>query len=57
MTSDGAPVLYLMCPITLYDSPALAAARRYPFRTLTGCPVRVECAADLWCCNLCDSAA
>lgn len=50
---DPLPVLYLMSPIPLYGSPVLAAAREYPFGTLTGCPVQVECAADLWCCNKC----
>lgn len=53
MSEDGPPVLYLMSPITLYSSPVLAAARLYPFETLTGCPVHVECAADLYCCNKC----
>jgi hypothetical protein len=47
------PVLYLMCPVRLYDSPVLAAARKYPFETLTGCPVKLEVAADLYCCNKC----
>ena len=57
MSGDGPPVLYLMCPITLYTSPVLAAARQYPFETLTGCPVKLEVAADLWCCNRCWVAA
>jgi hypothetical protein len=57
VSGDGLPVLYLMCPIPLYGSPALTAARGYPFAELTGCPVRVECAADLWCCNKCWVAA
>jgi len=52
--SEGAlPVLYLMSPITLYRSPILAAARQYPFETLTGCPVELVVAADLFCCNKC----
>ena len=46
-----------MSPITLYTSPVLAAARGYPFETLTGCAVQVEVAADLWCCNVCWKAA
>ena len=45
------PVLYLMSPISLYDSPVLAAARQYQFETLTECPVKLEVAADLYCCN------
>jgi hypothetical protein len=45
------PVLYLMSPIRLYESPVLAAARQYPFETLTGCPVDLVVAADLYCCN------
>ena len=53
MSGDGPPVLYLMCPVRLYDSPVLAAAREYPFDTLTGCPVKLEVAADLYCCNAC----
>lgn len=53
MSDDGLPVLYLMSPMTLYQSPLLAAARQYPFETLTGCPVKLEVAADLWCCNRC----
>jgi len=53
VSDDGLPVLYLMAPILLYDSPVLAAARQYPFDTLTGCAVQVECAADLYCCNRC----
>ena len=51
MSKDGAPVLYLMAPIPLYDSPVLATARQYPFETLTGCPVDLVVAADLYCCN------
>ncbi len=42
-----------MCPIPLYKSPVLAAAREYPFESLTGCLVKLEVAADLWCCNAC----
>lgn len=57
MSKAGLPTLYLMAPIPLYNSPVLAAAREYPFETLTGCPVKVECAADLWCCNKCWVAA
>lgn len=53
MSGDALPVLYLMAPIPLYGSPALAAARQYPFETLTGCPVELVGAADLWCCNKC----
>ena len=53
MSGDSLPLLYLMCPIPLYTSPILAAAREYPFESLTGCPVRLEVAADLWCCNKC----
>lgn len=42
------PVLYLMSPMSLYGSPALEAAREYPFSSLTGCPVRVLVAEDLY---------
>ena len=42
-----------MAPIPLYQSPALAAARRFPFSTLAGCDVDLVVAADLWCCNRC----
>lgn len=45
------PLLYLMCPIPLYGSKVLAAAREYPFESLTGCPVDLVVAADLFCCN------
>ena len=51
--SPSPSVLYLMSPITLYTSPLLAAARQYPFETLTGCPVELVVAADLFCCNKC----
>lgn len=50
---DGWPVLYLMCPMALYRSPVLAAAREYPFATLTGCAVELVVAADLFCCHRC----
>jgi hypothetical protein len=42
------PVLYLMSPMTLYGTPALEAAREFPFSALTGCPVRVLVAEDLY---------
>ena len=42
------PVLYLMCPMTLYGSDVLAQARGFPFGTLTGCPVAVECADGMF---------
>ena len=42
------PVLYLMSPMTLYGTPVLEAAREFPFSTLTGCPVRVLVAEDLY---------
>ena len=42
MTSGDLPTLYVMCPIPLYWTPVLAAAKQYPFATLTGCPVTVE---------------
>jgi hypothetical protein len=42
------PVLYLMSPMSLYRTPVLEAAREYPFATLTGCPVTVWCAEDLY---------
>jgi hypothetical protein len=42
------PVLYLMAPIPLYGTPALEQAREYPFAGLTGCPVTVWCAEDLY---------
>ena len=51
------PVLYLMCPIPLYKTPLLAAARDFPFETLTGCPVELVVAADLFCCNACWKAS
>lgn len=44
----GEPVLYLMCPMTLYWTDVLAEARRYPFETLTGHPVTVECAEGMF---------
>ena len=53
MSGDILPVLYLMSPIPLYGSPVLAAARQFPFEALTGRPVKLEVAADLWCCNRC----
>lgn len=46
--SSSLPVLYLMSPISLYGTPRLEAAREYPFHTLTGCPVRVLVAEDLY---------
>lgn len=46
--SSSLPVLYLMSPMRLYGSPTLEAAREYPFATLTGCPVRVLVAEDLY---------
>ena len=42
------PVLYLMSPIAMYGSPVLEAAREYSFATLTGYPVKVWCAEDLY---------
>ena len=42
------PVLYLMAPMTLYGTPVLEAAREYPFATLTGCPVEVWVAEDMY---------
>ena len=42
------PALYLMSPMALYGTPLLEAAREYPFHTLTGCPVRVLVAEDLY---------
>lgn len=42
------PVLYLMSPMPMYGSPALEAAREYPFADLTGYPVKVWCAEDLY---------
>src|SRR2546429_591587 len=42
------PVLYLMAPMRLYGTPVLEAAREYPFHTLTGCPVKVLVAEDLY---------
>ena len=42
------PLLYLMCPMTLYGSDVLAEARRFPFESLTGCPVAVECAEGMF---------
>jgi len=41
-------VLYLMSPMTLYGSPVLEAAREYPFADLTGCPVEVWVAEDMY---------
>ena len=41
-------VLYLMSPIPLYDTPVLEAAREFPFATLTGYPVTIWCAEDLY---------
>lgn len=40
--------MYLMAPMPLYGSPVLEAAREYPFAELTGCPVTVWCAEDLY---------
>ena len=37
-----------MAPMSLYRSPALEAAREYPFSDLTGYPVTVWCAEDLY---------
>jgi hypothetical protein len=42
------PVLYLMAPMGLYRTPALEAAREFPFHTLTGCPVRLLVCEDLY---------
>lgn len=42
------PLLYLMCPMTLYGSDVLAEARRFPFESLTSCPVAVECAEGMF---------
>ena len=42
------PVLYLMAPMPLYGTPALEAAREYPFADLTGCEVEVWCAEDMY---------
>ena len=41
-------VLYLMSPMPLYGTPVLEAAREYPFADLTGYPVQVWCAEDLY---------
>ena len=41
-------VLYLMSPMTMYGSPALEAAREFPFAALAGCPVTVWVAEDLY---------
>ena len=51
VNAETAPVLYVMSPITLYKTPVLAAVRQFPFETLTGCPVELVVAADLFCCN------
>jgi hypothetical protein len=40
--------LYLMCSLRQYWTPVLAAAKRYPFAALTGCPVDVECAEGMF---------
>jgi hypothetical protein len=37
-----------MAPMTLYGSPALEAAREFPFDTLTGCPVKLLVCEDLY---------
>jgi hypothetical protein len=42
------PVLYLMCPMSLYWTPVLAEAKRYPFASLTGHPVEMECAEGMF---------
>jgi hypothetical protein len=42
------PVLYLMAPMPMYGSLALEAAREYPFADLTGYPVKIWCAEDLY---------
>ena len=41
-------VLYLMSPMAIYGSPALEAAREYPFAALTGCPVELWVAEDMY---------
>ena len=41
-------VLYLMAPMPLYNTPVLEAAREYPFPSLTGCPVDVWVAEDMY---------
>ena len=37
-----------MSPMPLYGTPVLEAAREYPFADLTGYPVQVWCAEDLY---------
>ena len=46
--SSSLPVLYLMAPMRLSGTSALEAARRFPFHTLTGCPVRLLVCEDLY---------
>lgn len=41
-------LLYLMAPLGLYWTDVLAEAKRFPFETLTGCPVEVECAEGMF---------
>ena len=41
-------ILYLMAPMQIYGTPVLEAAREYPFSDLTGYPVDVWCAEDLY---------
>jgi hypothetical protein len=41
-------VLYLMAPMVLYGTEVLEEAREYPYADLTGCPVEVLCAEDLY---------
>lgn len=48
MTGPGLPVLYLMCPMTLYGSAEVARAREFPFGDLAGFPVAVECAEGMF---------
>ena len=38
----------MMSPMSLYGTPTLEAAREFPFSSLTGCPVRVLVAEDLY---------
>jgi len=37
-----------MSPMSMYGSPVLEAAREYPFADLTGCPVEVWVAEDMY---------
>lgn len=43
-----ADLLYLMAPVSLYGSDVLAAAKGYPFASLTGFPVDAECAEGMF---------